>query len=217
MRCFQIGAAEQERVVKAPARRIPAAASRDMVAQVTRTFSRSPLIDPAVSILLLIAPNERSRLHKSAQSNGGFLRKTEAVVAAANIVDVPVFVSGHGVVRVPDLAPRRTFAGEPHTCIWKDDAFVKALDTENRSAIVIAGWWFDREVVAATLYAQANGYDVYVLADACLAQSREGARLAEARLFQVGATPLLAQHALHEWLLETSSSAQREALSALIK
>lgn len=94
---------------------------------------------------------------------------------------------------------------------------MKALDAENRSALVIAGYWLDREVMVAALYALADCYDVYVPLDASPALSRDAARIAEARLLQAGATPMLTNHILQEWVIEASTATQRAALMSLIK
>ena len=87
--------------------------------------------------------------------------------------------------------PRQTFDYHRHGCIWKNETFVSALDVEDCAAIVLAGYWLDREILLGALYALADRYEVYIPVDASPAHSKEAARLAEARLFRAGATPIL--------------------------
>jgi hypothetical protein len=71
--------------------------------------------------------------------------------------------------------------------------------------------------MVAALYALADCYDVYIPFDASPHQSRSAARLAEARLLQAGATPLMTKQLLQEWAIEASSPEQRAALISLLE
>jgi nicotinamidase-related amidase len=112
--------------------------------------------------------------------------------------------------------PHREFACEMHGCIWKNEAFTKALDAEDCTALVIAGYWLDREVLVATLYALADRYEVYIPVDASPAHSKEAARLTEVRLLHSGATPLLTKQVLYEWMIEASAADKQAALMSLM-
>lgn len=192
--------------------RDPAVDAGDTLPLSAVTFRRTPLIDPAVCSLVLISPPDASLSRKSARVQSSYRRKTALLAAAAKVVDVPVFVCCRD-----GNCPHDQFACEAHACIWKNEAFVEALDAKDSSALVLAGCWLDCEVMMAALYALADRYSVYVPVDASPAQSRESARLAEARLLQYGATPLLTRQVLHEWLTETDCADKRSALNALIK
>lgn len=187
----------------------------DALRQASKKFSASPLIDPAVCSLVLVAPSD-DFFSNHAQANH-HRRKNEILLAAARIVDVPVFQCFRTAKLncIDDV--HRVFCCSTDGCIWKNEAFLEALDSEDRSVLILAGYWLDFDVTVASLYALADCYDVYIPLDASPGQSKEAARLAEARLLQAGATPLLTEHVLREWAMETSSAAQRDALTALLR
>lgn len=184
-------------------------------AQPSRKHSRSPLIDPAVCSLVLIAPSD-DFFSKSTRAFDSHRRKNKALVAAARIVSVPTFLCCWQINSVTYSDSQRKFACDAG-CVWKNEAFVNALDSEDRSALIISGYWLDSDVTVAALCALADCYDVYVPLDASPAKSKERARLAEVRILQAGATPLLTEHVMKEWAIETLSSTQRNTLTALIK
>ncbi len=175
----------------------------------------SPLIDPAACSLVLIAPGG-----DGCAGPGGTYeshrRNSETLLAAAQIVDVPVFVCCRDAKADAIARPHRAFVCETHGCIWKNEALREALDSEDRSALILAGHWLDCEVMIAALCALADCYDVYVPLDASPERSEAAARLAEARLVQAGATPLLTAQILREWMIEASSGAQRASLMSLM-
>lgn len=189
--------------------------SADSTTKLTKKHSASPLIDPAVCALVVIGPHEDER--SRASTSGDHIRKTKRLVAAARAIDVPMLVCCEGTNSVAAFDMYHTFSCDAYDSIWNNQAFQKALDTEDKSALVLAGYWLDREVTAAALHALAECYDVYVPLDASPARSKEAGRLAEARLLQAGATPLLTEQILHEWMLETSNPSQRAKLTALME
>lgn len=189
----------------------------DALSQSSTTYSPSPLVAPAVCSLVLILPTDKDCSRKPADVRSGCHRNTTRLIAAAQIVAVPVFVCCREGKSKSFDCPHRAFACEAHGCIWKNEAFTKALDAEDCSALVLAGYWLDREVLTAALYALADRYEVYVPVDASPAHSRDAARLSEARLLHTGATPLLTKQVLHEWMIETSCAEKQAALRSLMK
>jgi nicotinamidase-related amidase len=188
----------------------------DPLPQASRKYSTSPLIDPAVCSLVQIAPSDDFFYEQKCVYDSHW-RKNEILVAAAQIIAAPIFFCHRAAKSEAFGNPNRTFACEAHGCIWKNQAFLKALDAEDRSAVILFGYWLDCEVAVAALCALADCYDVYVPLDASPGKSREAARLTELRLLKSGATPLLTEQVLREWAIEASCAAQRAALMSLIK
>ena len=179
-------------------------------------YHRTPLSDPSVCGLVLIPPTEADCSRKTPRVQSSYRRKIDLLTVAAQIVAMPVFVCCREGVRESFKCPHRTFACDAHGCIWKNEEFTTALDAEDCGALVLAGYWFDREVVVTALYALADRYEVYVPVDASPAHSKDAARLAEARLFRAGATPLLTKQVLQEWMIEARCTEQRAALMSLV-
>lgn len=199
-----------------PGRSFPASA-RDAVSQEARKYSTSPLVDPIVSSLVLVWPEQSGRSRGPTDLRGNYQRKTHTLVAAAQILAVPTFLCYWGKQPPSPSLMHGAFACDAYDCIWKNEVFLKALDAVDRSALVIAGYWLDRELLTAALYALADCYDVYVPLDATPAQSKVAARLTEARLTLAGAIPLLTDQLLHEWVIETPHVEHKAALTALVR
>lgn len=182
--------------------------------QASGKFSASPLIDPAVCSLVLVAPSDDFLSNHAGGAR--HRRNVDILLEAARIVSVPIFQCFRRSRPTCTDDACRVFSCNADVFIWKNEAFLEALDSENRSVLVIAGYWLETEVTIASLYALADCYDVYIPLDASPGQSKEAARLAETRLLQAGATPLLTENVLREWAMETSLAEQRTALTALI-
>lgn len=185
-----------------------------------KRVSVSPLIDPTVSSLVLILPEKESFTGLEA-SQGQYQRHISAIAEAANIAEIPVFLLCQSVNKpepldLPIPFAHRLFTSDKKTALWLQAAFSHALDSEDRSILVLAGVWLEYDVLTTALYALTDGYDVYVILDAAPARTRLGARLSRDRLLQFGATPVLCSQVIHEWCIETTDTSRRSALTELL-
>jgi hypothetical protein len=187
-----------------------------------RRISNSPLMDPTISALIIMAPASEDPFASNAAS--GACRAQAAVAQAAAVMGVPVFLLMRpGETHNPASAAGRNgnplarrFVFEEHCCPWSDKSFTAALDDEDRSILLFAGSWLEHEVLGTALHGLAEGYDVCVLLDATVARSHHAAQPARERLIQAGATPVVASQVIHEWMVHTADRAQRTALRDLL-
>lgn len=114
----------------------------------------------------------------------------------------------------PGISLHRQFIFEEHVSAWSG-AFVDALAAEDRSILILAGYWLEHQILATALHALAESYDVCVLLDATPPRYPHASRPARDRLNQAGATPVVASQVIHEWTIETSDAAKRSALDSL--
>jgi hypothetical protein len=188
-----------------------------------RRISSSPLIDPAVSALIVMGParaEPRSRGVTAMQH-----RAQAALLQAAAVIDVPTFHilrwsgerkhSQKPARSDPDL--RRKFILDEYRCPWSERDFVDALLREDRSILLIIGSWLEHQIVGMALHGLAEGYDVCCPRDATTPFSKHAAAPARERLTQAGATPVVTSQVLHEWLVESDRPDQRATLLALLK
>ena len=146
-------------------------------------------------------------------------------MAAAEIINVPMFLTSpgaepgkHGLIKqLPKVASsyREFIAGE-YAFPWQSPVFTEAVTREDRTTLVLAGFWLEHQILATALHALADSYDVYILLDATPAKERGAARLSQDRLIQAGATPVVTSQVIHEWAAESSDAYRRAALSAFI-
>lgn len=89
---------------------------------------------------------------------------------------------------------------------WEDEAAYKAIIGKNKKKIVLAGLWTGVCIVGPALSAIEEGYEVYVITDACGDVSEEAHERAVQRMIQVGAKPITSI----QYLLELQRDWARE-------
>ena len=81
---------------------------------------------------------------------------------------------------------------------WEDANVVKALNGIGKDRLVFAGLWTSVCIVGPTLSALDQGYEVYIVTDACGDVSAEAHERAVTRMVQAGARPMTALQYLLE-------------------
>ena len=131
------------------------------------------------------------------------LRNNTALIAGGSkIFKVPTLVttvaeksfSGPVFPEIAEVYPSSTTKYIDRTTMnaWEDANAHKAITGFGKKKIVIAGLWTSVCIVGPVLSAIAEGYDVYVITDACGDVSKEGHEMAIQRMIKYGATPLSA-------------------------
>jgi hypothetical protein len=149
-------------------------------------------------------------------------RNLRALTTAASILNVPVFVSSpvsdpHPLTEHLAANPTQCeFAADTHALPWLHPGFAAALAKEDRTALLLAGFWLEYQVLATALHGLADAYDVYLVLDATPAHARSAAVSSRERLMLAGATPVVTAQVVHEWCLEVDDAAKRAALRTLL-
>ncbi|MBB4804601.1 nicotinamidase-related amidase [Flavobacterium nitrogenifigens] len=89
---------------------------------------------------------------------------------------------------------------------WEDENAYKAIIAKNKKKIVLAGLWTGVCIVGPALSAIEEGYEVYVITDACGDVSEEAHERAVQRMIQVGVQPITSI----QYLLELQRDWARE-------
>lgn len=89
---------------------------------------------------------------------------------------------------------------------WEDENAYKAIVAKNKKKIVLAGLWTGVCIVGPALSAIEEGYEVYVITDACGDVSVEAHERAVQRMIQAGAQPITSI----QYLLELQRDWARE-------
>ena len=186
-----------------------------------RPLSNSPLLDPSFCTVVLISPDALKDRSVDPSADAARKQAIAAITRAADIADVPVLVlSAQGPEQSSKIgrspSSNRRFDFERHSSPWSQRAFVEALAALDRAILILAGLWFEHEILAAALNALVEGYDVYVLLDASAPRSPLASAAARERLLQAGGTPITACQVISEWLFETADASLRSELVALL-
>jgi nicotinamidase-related amidase len=181
-------------------------------------FSQKPgpaLLDPTNHALVLI-DYEGQMAFASASIPIDQLRNNAAIIAGASkIFGIPTVVttvaeksfSGPVFPEILEVYPESTYLDRTTMNTWEDVNAYKAIVGKNKKKLVFGGLWTSVCIVGPVLSAIAEGYDVYVITDACGDVSKEAHDQAVTRMVQAGAHPMTSL----QYLLELQRDWARQA------
>jgi len=98
--------------------------------------------------------------------------------------------SGPVFAEITEVFPKEKIIDRTTMNTWEDVNAYKAITGKGKKKIVLAGLWTEVCIVGPALSALAEGYEVYVIADACGGVSREAHDMAMQRMIQAGVQPM---------------------------
>jgi nicotinamidase-related amidase len=142
-------------------------------------------------------------------------KSIDAVALRNNAALVSHAAAGFGVSTILTTVARESFSGPMFAEIseafpghavldrtsmntWEDAAVVEAINGIGKPRIVLAGLWTSVCIVGPAMSALDQGFEVYVIADACGDVSEEAHERAMQRMIQAGARPMTALQYLLE-------------------
>ncbi|MGN6153688.1 MAG: hydrolase [Lysobacteraceae bacterium] len=156
----------------------------------------------------LLAPNDHAVILIDHQSQMAFATKSiDPVLLRNNTALVARSAAGFGVPTILTTVAEKTFSGPifgeiteafPHQATidrttmntWEDGRITDEVNRIGRSRLVFAGLWTSVCIVGPVLSALDQGFEVYVIADACGDVSDEAHEYAMQRMIQAGARPM---------------------------
>lgn len=183
----------------------------------------------------LLSPDNHSLVLIDHESQMGFavknidineLRNNTAIVAGASkIFKVPAVVttvaeksfSGPVFPEVSEFYPYGDYIDRTTMNTWEDVNAHKAITGKNKKKIVFVGLWTGVCIVGPALSAKSEGYDVYVITDACGDVSREAHEMAVRRMVQAGVKPITSIQYLLELQRDWARSETYKAVTDLVK
>jgi nicotinamidase-related amidase len=127
-----------------------------------------------------------------AHAAAGFGVSTILTTVAATSFSGPIFDE------ITEAFPNAEVLDRTTMNFWEDAAVVAQVGKIGKDRLVIAGLWTSVCIVGPVLSAIAQGYEVYVIADACGDVSSEAHDRAMDRMVQAGARPMTAMQYLLE-------------------
>jgi nicotinamidase-related amidase len=156
----------------------------------------------------LLTPKDHTLILIDFQSQMAFATKSiDAITLRNNAALLARAAIGFGVSTILTTVEAKSFSGPMFTEIsdafpeqptldrtsmntWEDAAVIAKVNEIGKSRIVLAGLWTGVCIVGPTLSAISQGFDVYVIADACGDVSEEAHERAMQRCIQAGAHPM---------------------------
>jgi nicotinamidase-related amidase len=184
---------------------------------------------------LLLSPTDHTLIMIDFQSQMAFatksidpvnLRNNAALVANAarifKVSTIPTTVaektfSGPMFDEIKAAFPKAKFFDRTSMNTWEDKAVIAEVNRIGKGRIVLAGLWTSVCIVGPALSAIDQGFEVYVIADACGDVSDEAHERAMERMVQAGARPMTAVQYLLELQRDWARSETYEATTGLAK
>ncbi|HQS10965.1 MAG TPA: hydrolase [Xanthobacteraceae bacterium] len=164
----------------------------------------------------LLSPDDHTLILIDHQSQMAFATKSiDAVLLRNNAAMVAAAAAGFNVSTILTTVAEKTFSGPMFDEIkaafptaapidrtsmnsWEDKNITAAVNAAGKGRIVLGGLWTSVCIVGPALSAIDQGFEVYVIADACGDVSDEAHERAMQRMIQAGARPMTALQYLLE-------------------
>src|SRR5512144_2738970 len=183
------------------------------------------LLSPADHTLILI--DFQSQMAFATKSiDPVMLRNNAALVANAakifNVTTIPTTVaektfSGPMFDEIKTAFPTAKFFDRTSMNTWEDQAVIEEVNRIGKGRIVLAGLWTSVCIVGPALSALDQGFEVYVIADACGDVSTEAHERAVERMVQAGARPMTSLQYLLELQRDWARSDSYEMTTGIAK
>ena len=125
--------------------------------------------------------------------------------------------SGPMFSEVTEPFPRLAMLDRTSMNTWEDAAVIKRVNEIGKQRIVLAGLWTSVCIVGPALSALDQGYEVFVLCDACGDVSTEAHERAIDRMVQAGAQPMSALQYLLELQRDWSRTTTYDLTTGIAK
>ena len=183
----------------------------------------------------LLSPKDHTLIMIDFEPQMSFATKSiDAVMLRNNAALVAHAAAGFGVSTILTTVAEKSFSGPMFGEItdafpgqklldrtsmntWEDAAVIAQVNEIGKNRIVLAGLWTGVCIVGPALSALDQGFEVYVIADACGDVSPEAHERAMDRMVQAGARPMTALQYLLELQRDWARAATYELTTGIAK
>ncbi|HZC55402.1 MAG TPA: hydrolase [Xanthobacteraceae bacterium] len=183
----------------------------------------------------LLSPSDHTLILIDFQSQMAFATKSiDPVVLRNNAALVTNAAKVFNVSTIPTTVAEKTFSGPMFDEIktvfkgakffdrtsmnaWEDAAVIGEVNRIGKSRVVLAGLWTSVCIVGPALSAMDQGFEVYVITDACGDVSVEAHERAVERMIQAGARPMTSLQYLLELQRDWARSETYQATTGVAR
>jgi nicotinamidase-related amidase len=157
------------------------------------------------------AVNLRSNAALISRAAAGFKVPTILTTVAAKSFSGPMFDE------ITSAFPSQKTIDRTSMNTWEDTNVIKEVNRIGKDRLVFAGLWTSVCIVGPTLSALDQGYEIYVIADACGDVSDEAHERAMERMIQAGVRPMTSVQYLLELQRDWARSETYELTTGIAK
>lgn len=156
------------------------------------------LLDPKNCVVIMIDYQPQMAFGVSSIDGQTLVNNAAGLAKSAKVFNVPVVLtsvaeksfSGPTFSQIREVFPQTEIIDRTTMNCWEDKRVVEAVEKTGRKKIVMAGLWTEVCIAHPAIDALREGYEVYVVADACGGVTVTAHDLAIQRMSQAGAIPI---------------------------
>jgi len=164
------------------------------------------LLRPEDSIVVLIDHQPFQFTNLNSHEPTMVINAVTGLSKAAKVFNVPTILTtvieergGLIIKQIQEVFPEQKPINRTLINTWQDPNVTDVVAKSGRKQLIIAGLWTEVCVAMPAIQAAAEGYDVFVVTDACGGASAEAHDMAVRRMVQHGITPITWMAVASEW------------------
>jgi nicotinamidase-related amidase len=164
------------------------------------------LLRPEDSIVVLIDHQPFQFANLNSHEPTMIINAVTGLSKAAKVFNVPTILTtvveergGLIIKQIQDVFPEQKPINRTFINTWQDPNVTDLVAKSGRKQLIIAGLWTEVCVAMPAIQAAGEGYDVFVVTDACGAVSLEAHDMAVRRMVNAGVTPINWLAVVSEW------------------
>ncbi len=189
------------------------------------TDTKLELLTPDNSALLFIDHQPQMAFGVASIDRQTLKNNTVALAKAANVFDIPAVVttvetesfSGFTYPELLDVLPEHDLLERTSMNSWDDAKVRDAIAATGRKKVLLSGLWTEVCINMCAFSMMQDGYEIYVVEDACGGTSEIAHRASMDRMMQAGVVPMTWQQVLLEWQRDWARKDTYDATIALVQ
>ena len=164
------------------------------------------LLRPKDSILVLIDHQPYQFTNLNSHEPTVIINNVIGLAKTAKVFNVPTILTtvieergGYIIKGLQDVFPDQKPINRTFINTWEDPKVTDVVKKSGRKQLILAGLFTEICVAMPAIQALGEGYDVYVVTDACGSVTEEAHDMAIRRMVQAGAVPINWLAVLGEW------------------
>lgn len=181
------------------------------------------LLRPGDSILMLIDHLPFRFANMNSHEPTMIINNVVGLAKAAKIFNVPTILTamveergGYLIKGIQDIFPEQKTIDRTLINTWEDPQVTDIVKDSGRKQLILAGLWTEVCVAMPAIQALEEGYDVFIVTDACGSASAEAHNMAVRHMLQVGIVPINWMDLAFEWQRDMAHAETASELSGLL-
>jgi nicotinamidase-related amidase len=181
------------------------------------------LLTPENSILVLIDHQPFQFTNLNSHEPTMVINAVTGLAKAAKVFNVPTLLTtvieergGMIIKQLQEVFPEQKPINRTFINTWQDPNVTDIVAKSGRKQLIIAGLWTEVCVAMPAIQAAGEGYDVFVVTDACGGVSDEAHDMAVRRMVDAGVTPINWLAVASEWQRDWSRTETAGELAGVL-